>query len=79
MKNSSKLKLIKDLLKILRLRDKKKLSFINRKNFNKWDSLTHLQIVFFLEKNIKKKIPIEKLNKISTGKELIKIIDANKG
>ena len=32
---------------------------------------------FFLEKNIKKKIPIRKLNKISTGKELIKIIDGN--
>ena len=77
MKNSSKLKLIKDLLKILKVKDKKKLSLVNRKNFNKWDSLTHLQIIFFLEKNIKKKISIEKLNKISTGKELIKIIDAN--
>ncbi len=77
MKNSSKLKLIKDLLRILKIKDKKKLSLVNRKNFNRWDSLTHLQIIFFLEKNIKKKISIEKLNKISTGKELIKIIDAN--
>ena len=77
MKNSSKLKLIKDLLKILKVKDKKKLLFIKRKNFDKWDSLTHLQVIFFLEKNIKKKIPIQKLNKISTGKELIKIIDAN--
>ena len=77
MKNSSKSKLIKDLLKILKVRDKKKLSFIKRINFDKWDSLTHLQVIFFLEKNIKRKIPIEKLNKISTGKELIKIIDAN--
>ena len=77
MKNSSKLKLIKDLLKILKVKDKKKLLFIKRKNFDKWDSLTHLQVIFFLEKNIKKNIPIQKLNKISTGKELIKIIDAN--
>ena len=77
MKTSSKSKLIKDLLKILKVKDKKKLSLIKRVNFNKWDSLTHLQIIFFLEKNIKKKIAIEKLNKISTGKELIKIIDAN--
>tara|TARA_B100001063_G_C16420436_1_gene383885 strand:+ start:291 stop:524 length:234 start_codon:yes stop_codon:yes gene_type:complete len=77
MKNSSKSKLIKDLLKILKVKDKKKLSLIKRINFDKWDSLTHLQVIFFLEKNIKKKIPIEKLNKISTGKELIKIIDAN--
>ena len=77
MKNSSKLKLIKDLLKILKVKDKKKLLLIKRKNFDKWDSLTHLQVIFFLEKNIKKKIPIQKLNKISTGKELIKIIDAN--
>ena len=77
MKNSLKLKLIKDLLKILKVKDKKKLSLINRKNFNKWDSLTHLQIIFLLEKNIKKKISILKLNKISTGKELIKVIDVN--
>ena len=77
MKNSSKLKLIKDLLKILKVKDKKKLLIIKRKNFDKWDSLTHLQVIFFLEKNIKQKIPIKKLNKISTGKELIKIIDAN--
>ena len=77
MKNSSKLRLIKDLLKILKVKDKKKLLFIKRKNFDKWDSLTHLQVIFFLEKNIKKKIPIQKLNKISTGKELIKIIDVN--
>ena len=73
MKTLSKSKLIKDLLKILKVKDKKKLSLIKRVNFNKWDSLTHLQIIFFLEKNIKKKIAIEKLNKISTGKELIKI------
>ena len=77
MKNSSKLKLIKDLLKILKVKDKKKLLIIKRKNFDKWDSLTHLQVIFFLEKNIKKKIPIQKLNKISTGKELMKIIDVN--
>ena len=77
MKNSSKSKLIKDLLKILKVKDKKKLSIIKRIDFDKWDSLTHLQVIFFLEKNIKRKIPIKKLNKISTGKELIKIIDAN--
>ena len=77
MKNSSKSKLIKDLLKILKVKDKKKLSIIKRIDFDKWDSLTHLQVIFFLEKNIKQKIPIKKLNKISTGKELIKIIDAN--
>ena len=77
MKNLSKSKLIKDLLKILKVKDKKKLSIIKRIDFDKWDSLTHLQVIFFLEKNIKQKIPIKKLNKISTGKELIKIIDAN--
>ena len=77
MKNSSKSKLIKDLLKIFKVKDKKKLSLIKRTNFDKWDSLTHLQVIFFLEKNIKKKIPIKKLNKISIGRELIKIIEAN--
>ena len=50
MKNSSKLKLIKDLLKILQIKDKKKLSLIKRKKFDKWDSLTHLQVIFFTRK-----------------------------
>ena len=39
--------------------------------------LTHLQILFLLEKNVKKKISIEKLNKISSVKEIIKILDEN--
>ena len=77
MKNLLKLNLTNELIKILKIKNKKKLLDIKRKNFDKWDSLTHLQIIFFLEKNIKKKITIQKLNKISTGKELIKIIDAS--
>ena len=59
MKNTSSLKIIRELLKIFKLKDKNKLLKINRKNFDKWDSLTHLQVIFLLEKNIKKKIPIK--------------------
>ena len=77
MKNTSSLKVIKELHKIFKLKDKNKLLNINRKNFDKWDSLTHLQILFLLEKNTKKKIPIEKLDKISSVKEIIKILDEN--
>ena len=77
MKNTSSLKVIKELHKIFKLKDKNKLLKINRKNFDKWDSLTHLQILFLLEKNVKKKISIEKLNKISSVKEIIKILDEN--
>ena len=77
MKDTSSSKIIRELLKIFKLKDKNKLLKINRKNFDKWDSLTHLQIIFLLEKNIKKKIPIEKLNRISTVKEIIKILDEN--
>ena len=77
MKDTSSLKIINELLRIFKLKDKNKLLKINRKNFDKWDSLTHLQIIFLLEKNIKKKIPIEKLNRISTVKEIIKILDEN--
>lgn len=77
MKNSSKLSIIKELLKIFKIKDKKKLFTIKRKNFDRWDSLTHLQIVFLLEKNLKKKISLNKLNKISSGKELIRIINEN--
>ena len=77
MKNISNLKIIKELQKIFKLKDKNKLLKINRKNFDKWDSLTHLQILFLLEKNTKKKIPIKKLDKISSVKEIIKILDEN--
>lgn len=77
MKNTSSLRIIRELLKIFKLKDKNKLLKINRKNFERWDSLTHLQIIFLLEKNIKKKISIKKLNKISTVKEIIKILDEN--
>ena len=77
MKDISSLKIIRELLRIFKLKDKKKLLKINRKNFDKWDSLTHLQILYLLEKNVKKKISIEKLNKISSVKEIIKILDEN--
>ena len=77
MKDISSLKIIRELLRIFKLKDKKKLLKINRKNFDKWDSLTHLQILFLLEKNVKKKISIEKLNKISSVKEIIKILNEN--
>ena len=41
------------------------------------DSLIHLQIIFLIEKNSIKKISINKLSKISSGKDLIKIINEN--
>ena len=37
MKNTSSLKIIRELLKIFKLKDKNKLLKINRKNFDKWD------------------------------------------
>ncbi len=77
MKNTLKLKPIKELIKILKVKDKNKLFKITRKNYVNWDSLTHLQIIFFIEKNIKKKMSINKLNKITSVKEIIKIINEN--
>ena len=77
MKNSSKSKLISHINKLLNIKNEKKLISIKKKDYNKWDSLTHLQIIFLIEKNIKKKINISKLNKISSGKEIIKIINDN--
>ena len=77
MKNILKQRLIKDILKVLKINDEKKLIKIKRKNFDKWDSLTHLQIIFLIEKNSKKKISINKLNKISSGKGLVKILNEN--
>ena len=77
MKNILKQRLIKDILKVLKINDEKKFIKIKRKNFDKWDSLAHLQIIFLIEKNSKKKISINKLNKISSGKDLVKILNEN--
>ena len=77
MKNILKQKLIKNIIKILKIKDQKKFYNIKRTNCDEWDSLAHLQIIFLIEKNIKKKIPINKLNKISNTKELIKIFNEN--
>tara|TARA_Y100001970_G_scaffold167446_1_gene204891 strand:- start:392 stop:631 length:240 start_codon:yes stop_codon:yes gene_type:complete len=77
MKNLSKQKLIKSIFKILKVSNEKKLFKLYRKNYDKWDSLAHLQIMFLLEKFLKKKFSITKINKISSGKNLIKIINEN--
>ena len=78
MKNILKLKLIKKINKLLNIKNENELKKLKKKESDKWDSLTHLQIIFLLEKNLKKKkINISKLNKISSGKEIIKIINDN--
>ena len=77
MKNLSKQNLIKEIIKILKIKNEKELLKIRRKNFDKWDSLIHLQIIFLIEKNSTRKISINKLSKISSGKDLIKIINEN--
>jgi len=77
MKSTSKLKLIKSINKILKIKSEKYLLKVKRNKLDTWDSLAHLQIIFLLEKNIKKKISIEKINKISDGKQLIRIISDN--
>ena len=73
MKTTSKLKLTKLILKILKIRTELQLKKIIRKNYDLWDSLVHLEIIFLLEKNLSKKYSINKLNKISNGKDLMKI------
>ena len=77
MKNLLKQKLIKDIFKVLKIKNETQLNKLKRKNYDKWDSLVHLQIIFLIEKNIKKKISINKLNKITSGKDLIKIFNEN--
>ena len=77
MKTTSKLKLTKLILKILKIRTELQLKKIIRKNYDLWDSLAHLEIIFLLEKNLSKKYSTNKLNKISNGKDLIKLINEN--
>ena len=50
MKNLSKQKLIKSIFKILKVSNEKKLFKLYRKNYDKWDSLAHLEIMFIVEK-----------------------------
>ena len=77
MKTTSKLKLTKLILKILKIRTELQLKKIIRKNYDLWDSIVHLEIIFLLEKNLSKKYSINKLNKISNGKDLMKILNEN--
>jgi len=77
MKTTSKQKLTKLILKILKIKTELQLKKIIRKNYDLWDSLVHLEIIFLLEKNLSKKYSTSKLNKISNGKDLIKLINEN--
>lgn len=77
MKNLSRQQLINEITKILKIKTEKQLIKIKRSDCDEWDSLIHLNIIFLLEKNIKKKFSINKLNEISSGKDLIKIVDEN--
>ena len=77
MKTISKQKLTKLILKILKIRTELQLKKIIRKNYDLWDSIVHLEIIFLLEKNLSKKYSINKLNKISNGKDLIKFLNEN--
>ena len=77
MKTTSKQKLTKLILKILKIKTELHLKKIIRKNYDLWDSLVHLEIIFLLEKNLSKKYSTSKLNKISNGKDLIKLINEN--
>ena len=77
MKSISKQKLTKLILKTLKCKTELQLIKVNRKNHDSWDSLSHLEIIFLLEKNLNKKYSINKLNKISNGKDLMKILNEN--
>ena len=77
MRSTLKQKLISKIIKILQIKSEKQLLKIKRRNHEDWDSLIHLNIIFLLEKNTKKKFSIDKLNQISNGRDIIKIIDEN--
>ena len=77
MTNGSDQILIKKILKILKLKTKSQLSKINRKYYENCDYLAHLEILFLLEKNSKKKVKIKSINKISKGIQILKYINEN--
>ena len=77
MKNGLKQKAIKDIIKVLKLKNNNQLLKLQRSRSENWDSLVHLEILFIIEKNIKKKVSIKKLNKISNGKEILRYLNEN--
>ncbi len=77
MKNGLKQKAIKDIIKILKLKNNNQLLKLQRSRSENWDSLVHLEILFIIEKNIKKKVSIKKLNRISNGKEILRYLNEN--
>ena len=56
MKNGSKQKSIKDIIKILKLKNKNQLLKLKRKKSVNWDSLVHLEILFIIENGCKSRI-----------------------
>ena len=58
-------KLIKNLVDSEKIKDIEK---------QEWDSLAHLEIIFIIEKNSKKKISINKLEKLNRGIDIINIL-----
>ena len=64
---------IKEICKILKIK-KKKLIKLKRKSCTNWDSLAHLEIMFILEKNSKRKISINKLIQLNKGVDIINLI-----
>ena len=65
---------IESICKILKVNQKKLLK-VNRKTSKYWDSLAHLEIMFIIEKNIKKKISAKILRNINKGIDIIKLLD----
>ena len=64
---------VNEICKILKI-SKKRLIKLKRKSCESWDSLAHLEIIFIIEKNSKKKIPVSKLEKLNKGIDIINLI-----
>ena len=64
---------INEICKILKV-NRKKLSTLRRKACEQWDSLAHLEIIFIIEKNSKRKISVNKLEKLNNGTDIINLL-----
>ena len=64
---------VNEICKILKI-SKKKLVKLKRKSCENWDSLAHLEIIFIIEKNSKKKISVSRLEKLNKGADIINFI-----
>lgn len=77
-KNNIKLNIENQLLRlfklIFKLKKKKEILNFNSKNNNKWDSLNHIKLMIYIEKNFNIRFGAEQYKNANSFKKILKYI-----